>query len=317
MMKDMKKKSLISEEKNKAYDSDISEIKSTIEEEKAKLSELQKKKSTIFKIMSKNNTELSMSLIDATIDKLTTRQMLELSTITTKSDKMKTIKANIKLFESLYSEFIKKQEELNVLTILEEMTSVNGISVDIIKTKLQMISTVINIFFKEFMKKEVELCIRSEEEIIDKDSESDSSLKQTVLNKITKNKKVPNMKSLLKCNEKGTTSGNIKIYIKIRDLINKTEYKNHMGGCETFFFEFLFRISLILMCKTPIVNLFFIDESMSCMDEVKIEEFSKVLGYIQYFFNKIILISHIDYIKTICSNVITISQKNGRSIVNF
>ena len=97
-------------------------------------------------------------------------------------------------------------------------------------------------------------------------------------------------------------------------------YKNSNGsklnlelcsGFEKFVVGFGVRISLINLSKLSSCNFMLIDEGFSCMDNNNIKNLTSLFDTIKNMFDFVIVISHLDYVKSLCENHITITVNNS------
>lgn len=97
-------------------------------------------------------------------------------------------------------------------------------------------------------------------------------------------------------------------------------YKNYNGlklnlelcsGFEKFIVGFGVRISLINLSKLSSCNFMLIDEGFSCMDSNNIKNLTSLFDTIKNMFDFVIVISHLDYVKSLCENQITITINNS------
>lgn len=101
---------------------------------------------------------------------------------------------------------------------------------------------------------------------------------------------------------------NINIYKVVGDKKLNIEL---CSGFEKFIVGLAIRISLINLSKLSSCNFMLIDEGFSCMDNNNINNLTSLFNTLNDMFDFIIVISHLDSIKSQCDNYITIDKNKG------
>ncbi len=96
----------------------------------------------------------------------------------------------------------------------------------------------------------------------------------------------------------------IKLYINNDDLIldsftssDSTKSVFIHGGMESFILDIAFKITLSNFAKLPKCNILFLDEGISAFDNERLSNIDMLFNFINRYFSKTILITHIDSIK--------------------
>ena len=90
------------------------------------------------------------------------------------------------------------------------------------------------------------------------------------------------------------------------------------SGFEKFIVGLAIRISLINLSKLSSCNFMLIDEGFSCMDSNNINNLASLFNTLKDMFDFVILISHLDSIKSQCDNYMTININNfGYSTISY
>uniref|UniRef100_A0A6C0HW48 Calcineurin-like phosphoesterase domain-containing protein n=1 Tax=viral metagenome TaxID=1070528 RepID=A0A6C0HW48_9ZZZZ len=92
---------------------------------------------------------------------------------------------------------------------------------------------------------------------------------------------------------------------------------NILGGMEMFIINIGFKISLSSLSLLPKNKLLIIDEGVSVLDKQHIEQFDKIILFLNQHYENVILISHIDSLKDFISNYIHINKINNLSCTNY
>ena len=69
------------------------------------------------------------------------------------------------------------------------------------------------------------------------------------------------------------------------------------GGMESFILDIAFKITLSNFAKLPKCNILFLDEGISAFDNERLNNIDMLFNFINRYFSKTILITHIDSIK--------------------
>ncbi len=89
---------------------------------------------------------------------------------------------------------------------------------------------------------------------------------------------------------------------------------NILGGMEMFIINIGFKISLSSLSLLPKNKLLIIDEGVSVLDKKHIEQFDKIIMFLNQHYENVILISHIDSLKDFISNYIHINKQINSNI---
>lgn len=90
------------------------------------------------------------------------------------------------------------------------------------------------------------------------------------------------------------------------------------SGFEKFVVGLAIRISLINLSKLSSCNFMLIDEGFSCMDNTNINNLTSLFNTLKDMFDFVIIISHLDSIKSQCDNYMTININNlGYSSITY
>jgi DNA repair exonuclease SbcCD ATPase subunit len=87
------------------------------------------------------------------------------------------------------------------------------------------------------------------------------------------------------------------------------------SGFEKFVIGLSIRISLINLSKLSSCNFMLIDEGFSCMDSNNINNLTSLFNTLKDMFDFVIIISHLDSVKSQCDNSITIEINGGFSSI--
>ena len=109
----------------------------------------------------------------------------------------------------------------------------------------------------------------------------------------------------------------IKKYVRISldanyIIVNIVDYYdniiNILGGMEMFIINIGFKISLSALSLLPKNKLLIIDEGVSVLDKQHIEQFDKIIMFLNSHYDNVILISHIDSLKDFITQYIHINK---------
>lgn len=90
-----------------------------------------------------------------------------------------------------------------------------------------------------------------------------------------------------------------------------------LGGMENFIANIGFKIALSQVSMLPKCNLLFIDEGVSVFDSKYAEDFHIVIDFLKKHFKKILLVTHIDIIKSHIPYYIEINKKDNYSHIYY
>ncbi len=105
--------------------------------------------------------------------------------------------------------------------------------------------------------------------------------------------------------------------IIVNILDNNNNIINILGGMETFIINIGFKIVLSTLSLLPKNKLLIIDESVSVLDKQHIEQFDKIILFLNQHYENVILISHIDSLKDFISEYINIVKQNNESYICY
>jgi DNA repair exonuclease SbcCD ATPase subunit/predicted MPP superfamily phosphohydrolase len=107
-------------------------------------------------------------------------------------------------------------------------------------------------------------------------------------------------------------------YIIINIIDSNSNIINILGGMEMFIINIGFKISLSALSLLPKNKLLIIDEGVSVLDKQHIEQFDKIITFLNQHYDNVILISHIDSLKDFINQYIIINKDiQNNSSVNF
>jgi DNA repair exonuclease SbcCD ATPase subunit len=114
----------------------------------------------------------------------------------------------------------------------------------------------------------------------------------------------------------------INIYLDCNNIIinildNNSNIINILGGMEMFIINIGFKISLSALSLLPKNKLLIIDEGVSVLDKQHIEQFDKIILFLNSHYDNVILISHIDSLKDFITQYIHINKNNSFSQVIY
>ena len=85
------------------------------------------------------------------------------------------------------------------------------------------------------------------------------------------------------------------------------------GGMESFILDIAFKITLSNFAKLPKCNILFLDEGISAFDGERLANIDILFSFIQNYFPKTVLITHLDSVKENIQEKIMITKENGLS----
>ena len=85
------------------------------------------------------------------------------------------------------------------------------------------------------------------------------------------------------------------------------------GGMESFILDIAFKITLSNFAKLPKCNILFLDEGISAFDGERLANIDILFSFIQNYFPKTVLITHLDSVKENIQEKIMITKDNGLS----
>ena len=92
---------------------------------------------------------------------------------------------------------------------------------------------------------------------------------------------------------------------------------NMCSGSEKSLASMAIRLSLLSVSNLSRSNIFILDEPATALDAENLEGFTKILEMIKNDFKTIFLISHIDALKDLCDEIITIENDGGYAKINI
>jgi DNA repair exonuclease SbcCD ATPase subunit len=107
-------------------------------------------------------------------------------------------------------------------------------------------------------------------------------------------------------------------YIIINIVDCNNNIINILGGMEMFIINIGFKISLSALSLLPKNKLLIIDEGVSVLDKQHIEQFDKIITFLNQHYDNVILISHIDSLKDFIIQYINITKDSSNlSHINY
>ena len=88
------------------------------------------------------------------------------------------------------------------------------------------------------------------------------------------------------------------------------------SGAEKTIAAMAIRLALLSVSSLPKGDIFILDEPGTALDEENMQGFIDILSIIRSYFNKVLLISHLDSLKDCVDMQITIDKKDGYAYVN-
>jgi len=85
------------------------------------------------------------------------------------------------------------------------------------------------------------------------------------------------------------------------------------GGMESFILDIAFKITLSNFAKLPKCNILFLDEGISAFDGERLANIDILFSFIQNYFPKTVLITHLDSVKENIQEKIMITKVDGLS----
>lgn len=198
------------------------------------------------------------------------------------TEQKKIIKHSEKIMEK-YDDTMHKQK---VYKLYHKIMDTNGVSYEILKTILPQIETKINQSLHNMVNFDIQFIFHQETK-----RKSKEKVKKTKMNAID-------------------------IYIHYQ---NQKPYNiNLASGFEKFIIGLAIRIVLCEITKSAKPNFFIIDEGWSCLDDENLSNIDTIMNYIKNQFEHVIIISHLEALKSQADYIINIDRKNNYSYVkNF
>jgi ABC-type molybdenum transport system ATPase subunit/photorepair protein PhrA len=107
-------------------------------------------------------------------------------------------------------------------------------------------------------------------------------------------------------------SNNIEIYLNYGDRRRIIELGS---GMEKMIASIAIRVALTNISSLPKSDMLIIDEGFGALDENNLEACSRLLQNLKSYFKKIVIISHVDAIKDVVDNMLSVESHNNRSKV--
>jgi exonuclease SbcC len=108
-------------------------------------------------------------------------------------------------------------------------------------------------------------------------------------------------------------SSSIEIYINYGDRRRIIELGS---GMEKMIASIAIRVALTNISSLPKSDMLIIDEGFGVLDESNLEACARLLQNLKNYFRKILIISHVDAIKDIVDNILSIDSSNGKARVS-
>jgi DNA repair exonuclease SbcCD ATPase subunit/DNA repair exonuclease SbcCD nuclease subunit len=89
------------------------------------------------------------------------------------------------------------------------------------------------------------------------------------------------------------------------------------SGAEKSIAAMAIRLSLLQVSNLPKSNLFILDEPGTALDSENMEGFIKILDMIKNYYDTVLLISHMDALKDVADQIITIDSKDGFAYITI
>jgi DNA repair exonuclease SbcCD ATPase subunit len=83
------------------------------------------------------------------------------------------------------------------------------------------------------------------------------------------------------------------------------------SGAEKSIAAMAIRLSLLQVSNLPKSNMFILDEPGTALDNENMEGFIRILDMIKNYYDTVLLISHMDALKDVADQIITIDNKDG------
>ena len=172
----------------------------------------------------------------------------------------------------------EKNEELNIINSYIQIVNYNGLPYEILKSYLPLIESNINQILHSMVNFNIEFIFHDEDQKIK-----------------------TNIGAL-----------NINLYYN-----NESSYNAQLAsGFEKFMIEIALRIVLCKISTIAKPNFIIIDEGWSCLDKDNLNNITQILNNIKLQYDNIILISHLDELKSQVDYIINIEKKDNFSFVN-
>ena len=109
--------------------------------------------------------------------------------------------------------------------------------------------------------------------------------------------------------------GKLEIYIQHPNMDPRPI---EMGsGAEKSIAAMAIRLSLLQVSNLPKSNLFILDEPGTALDNENLEGFIRILDMIKNYYDTVLLISHMDALKDVADQIITIDSKDGFAYITI
>ena len=116
--------------------------------------------------------------------------------------------------------------------------------------------------------------------------------------------------------EMDETQKDNEVYVYVEHLNENDKSLEQCSGSEKFIVDLAIRIAFSLFTKSNTLNSLFIDEGFASFDADKLDCSRQLFELLKKHFSYIIIISHLDRIKSLSDNNYTVTKnKNGRSII--
>jgi exonuclease SbcC len=102
-----------------------------------------------------------------------------------------------------------------------------------------------------------------------------------------------------------------KLNINIQHLDSDPRPIEMGSGAEKSIAAMAIRLSLLQVSNLPKSNMFILDEPGTALDSENMEGFIRILDMIKNYYDTVLLISHMDALKDVADQIITIDNKDG------
>lgn len=191
---------------------------------------------------------------------------------------------DIQEYLALRNEFDEKSKEFNMYQTYVQAMGQNGLPYEILKTYLPSIENEINTILQSFADFTVEF-IFYDDEMVEKN-------------------KMKNIKANM-----GTISLNIK-------YADTNPYNVQLAsGFEKFIINLAVRMTFSRISLVAKPNFLIVDEGWSCLDRDNLDNIGEVMSYLKTQYEYVIIISHLDELKSQANHIIGIARESGYSYI--
>ena len=208
-----------------------------------------------------------------------------------KTAQKESLKKDLVQYLECRKEFDDKAEEMNLYQLYVKSMDYNGLPYEILKDYLPLIGADINQILHSMVNFDIEFMFHDESQLVEQKSKQ--------------------LKSNAGC-------VNINICHPARDgHQNMKPYNVQLGsGFEKFIIGLAIRMTLGQISLTAKPNFLIIDEGWSCLDSDYKNDIPTIMSYIKNQYEHVIIISHMEELKTQADYIINIEKINNYSYVN-